>query len=101
LKNGKATFYVKAIAPKDGLILLVSSADETKQAIWENISFQEPPVPQITFACIFDRNGDGTMEHSALYVGNDTYVHAKGKAYGVVADKFSSAKNIAHIRRVR
>ena len=59
LKNGKATFYVKAIAPKDGLILLVSSADETKQAIWENISFQEPPVPQITFACIFDRNGDG------------------------------------------
>jgi len=49
----------------------------------------------------FDRNGDGTMEHSALYVGNDTYVHAKGKAYGVVADKFSSAKNIAHIRRVR
>ena len=59
LKNGKATFYVKAIAPKDGIILLVSSADETKQAIWENISFQEPPVPQITFACIFDRNGDG------------------------------------------
>ncbi len=49
----------------------------------------------------FDRNGDGTMEHSALYVGNDTYVHAKGAKYGVVADKFSSAKGIAHIRRVR
>ncbi|MCR4731574.1 MAG: C40 family peptidase [Saccharofermentans sp.] len=49
----------------------------------------------------FDRNGDGTMEHSALYIGNDTYVHAKGAKYGVVADKFSSAKNIAHIRRVR
>ena len=49
----------------------------------------------------FDRNGDGTMEHSALYVGNDTYVHAKGAKYGVVADKFSSATGIAHIRRVR
>lgn len=48
----------------------------------------------------FDRNGDGTMEHSALYVGNDTYVHAKGAAYGVVSDSFSSATGIAHIRRV-
>ena len=48
----------------------------------------------------FDRNGDGTMEHSAIYIGNDTYVHAKGAKYGVVSDKFSSAKNVAHIRRV-
>lgn len=49
----------------------------------------------------FDRNGDGTMEHSAIYVGNDTYVHAKGAAYGVVSDKFSTATGVAHIRRVR
>lgn len=48
----------------------------------------------------FDRDGDGTMEHSALYVGNDTYVHAQGSATGVVSSKFSSAKNIATIRRV-
>ena len=48
----------------------------------------------------FDRNGDGTMEHSAIYIGGGKYVHAKGKAYGVVEDNFSSAKNVAHIRRV-
>ena len=59
LKNGKATFYVKALAAKDSLKIVVSSADESTQAIWDNISLMEPPVPQITFACIFDRNGDG------------------------------------------
>ena len=48
----------------------------------------------------FDRNGDGTMEHSAIYIGGGKYVHAKGAKYGVVEDNFSSAKNIAHIRRV-
>ena len=48
----------------------------------------------------FDRNGDGTMEHCALYVGNDTYVHAKGSQWGVVSDCFSSASGVAHIRRV-
>ena len=48
----------------------------------------------------FDRNGDGIMEHSALYVGNDKYVHAKGAKYGVVEDTFSKATGIAHIRRV-
>ena len=59
LKNGKATFYVKASAPVQGIKLIVSSADETQQAIWKNISFMEPPVPQIVYASIFDRDGDG------------------------------------------
>lgn len=59
LKNGKATFYVKATAPVQGIKLIVSSADETQQAIWKNISFKEPPVPQIVYASIFDRDGDG------------------------------------------
>ncbi len=48
----------------------------------------------------FDKNGDGTMEHSALYVGNDKYVHAQSTATGVVESTFSSATGIATIRRV-
>ena len=48
----------------------------------------------------FDRNGDGTMEHSAIYIGGGKYVHAKGAKYGVVEDNFANAKNVAHIRRV-
>ena len=59
LKNGKATFYIKASAPVQGIKLIVTSADETQQAIWKNISFKEPPVPQIVYASIFDRDGDG------------------------------------------
>ena len=48
----------------------------------------------------FDKNGDGTMEHSALYVGNNKYVHAQSSATGVVESTFSSATGIATIRRV-
>lgn len=48
----------------------------------------------------FDKNGDGTMEHSALYVGNNKYVHAQSSATGVVESNFSSATGIATIRRV-
>ena len=59
LKSGKATFYVKSTAPVEGVKLIVTSADETQQAIWKNISFKEPPVPQVVFASIFDRDGDG------------------------------------------
>ena len=59
LKNGKGTFYVKGIAPIQDAKLIVTSADETQQAIWNNITLKEPPVPQVVFACIFDRDGDG------------------------------------------
>ena len=48
----------------------------------------------------FDKNGDGTMEHSALYVGNGKYVHAQSTATGVVESSLSNASGIATIRRV-
>jgi len=59
LKNGKATFYIKATAPVQDVTLLVSNSDQSQSAYWRHISFMEPPVPQVTFACIFDKNGDG------------------------------------------
>ena len=59
LKDGKGTFYIKAIAPVQDIKLIVSSADESQQAIWKNITFMEPPVPQVVYAFIFDRDGDG------------------------------------------
>ncbi len=59
LKNGKATFYVKATTPVINSKIVVTSADETQQAVWKNISFMEPPVPQVVFASFFDRDGDG------------------------------------------
>ena len=48
----------------------------------------------------FDKNNDGTMEHSALYVGNGKYVHAQSTATGVVESSMAYASGIAHIRRV-
>ncbi len=59
MKNGRATFYVKATAPVQDVTLIVGSSDETQTAAWRHISFMEPPVPQVVFACIFDRDGDG------------------------------------------
>ena len=59
LKNGKATFYVKATAPVQDVTILVASADEEQKSYWRHLSFMEPPVPQVVFACIFDRDGDG------------------------------------------
>ncbi len=38
--------------------------------------------------------------HVALYMGNDTMVHAKGKAYGIVIDHNPHYKKILTIRRV-
>ena len=49
----------------------------------------------------FDKEGDGIMEHSGIYVGNDTYVHAQSSATGVVESCYSSAKwKIGTVRRV-
>ena len=59
MKNGKATFYVKATAPVQDVTLIVGSSDEKQTAAWRHISFMEPPVPQVVFASIFDRDGDG------------------------------------------
>ena len=59
LKNGKATFYVKATAPVQDVTILVASADEEQKSYWRHLSFMEPPVPQVVHASIFDRDGDG------------------------------------------
>ena len=59
IKNGKATFYIKATAAVQDVTLLVASGDETQKAMWKHISFMEPPVPQVVYAYIFDRDGDG------------------------------------------
>lgn len=61
----------------------------------------DPDDIQVGDIICFDKEGDGTMEHAGLYVGNDTYVHAKGAAYGVVEDCYSAAKwKIGTVRRV-
>ena len=50
---------------------------------------------------LFDYSGnDGVADHCAIYVGNDTIVHASNAENGVVATSFSSAENILMIKRI-
>ena len=48
----------------------------------------------------FDYDGDGRIDHSGIYIGGDTVVHASSSKGQVVASTFSSMTGIATIRRV-
>ena len=60
LMEGKNTFYVKATSGIVNENIEVSTAAAKNKSIkWTNITIEEPPVPQIETAFIYDRNGDG------------------------------------------
>ena len=60
LMEGKNMFYVKATGSITNESIEVSTtAAKNKTIKWTNISIEEPPVPQIETAFIYDRNGDG------------------------------------------
>ena len=50
---------------------------------------------------LFDKDGDGVMEHAGIYIGNDTFVHAQSHTSGVVESSYSDAAwMIGTIRRI-
>ena len=57
-ETGKATFYVIANEPISGAAIQAKGT-ASSAASWINLIFKEPPIPRITSAKIFDRNGDG------------------------------------------
>ena len=56
--TGRATFYVIANAPVTGATLQAKGA-ASSAAVWTNLIFEEPPIPRISSAEFYDRNGDG------------------------------------------
>ncbi len=56
--TGRATFYVIANAPVTGATLQAKGA-ASSAAVWTDLVFQEPPIPRISSAEFYDRNGDG------------------------------------------
>ena len=48
----------------------------------------------------FDYDGDGRIDHSGIYIGGDTVIHASSSKGQVVSSTFSSMTGIATIRRV-
>ena len=60
LIEGKNTFYVKSSgAVTNGTLTISTTVAKNKSVNWTNITIEEPPVPQIETAFIYDRNGDG------------------------------------------
>ena len=53
-----ATFYVMANGPVTDATLQVKGA-ASSTAIWTKLVFDEPPIPHVQLATLFDRNGDG------------------------------------------
>ena len=48
----------------------------------------------------FDYDGDGRIDHSGIYIGGDTVIHASSSKGKVVSSTFSAMTGIATIRRV-
>lgn len=71
--TGRATFYVIANGPVTGATIQAKGA-ASSAATWINLIFQEPPIPRISQAKIFDRNGDGR--------GDSVYIHFDRKLGG-------------------
>ena len=53
-----AKFYVMANGPVTDATLQVKGA-ASSTAIWTKLVFDEPPIPHVQLATLFDRNGDG------------------------------------------
>jgi len=57
-ENKQASFYVMANGKVEGATITLTGAANTK-AYWTELNFDEPPVPHVTIATLYDRNGDG------------------------------------------
>ena len=53
-----ATFYVMANGPVTDALLQVKGA-ASSTALWTKLVFDEPPIPHVQLATLYDRNGDG------------------------------------------
>ena len=74
--TGRATFYVIANGPVSGATLQAKGA-AASAASWTNLVFQEPPIPRISQAKFFDRNGDGRGD--SLFIHFDRELGGKNK----------------------
>lgn len=57
-ENKQASFYVLANGNVEDASITLTGAANTK-ATWAGLNFSEPPVPHVTIATLYDRNGDG------------------------------------------
>lgn len=42
--------------------------------------------------CVLFRQGEGRMQHTGIYIGNNLYIHAKGTDYGVKLENLSNSR---------
>ena len=63
--NGRASFYLRANKAVEGVVLTAQGV-AASASHWIKLKFEEPPIPHVVMAKIFDRNGDGRGD--SLYV---------------------------------
>ena len=66
--DGHATFYVRANGEVKNAVLTAQGAAATA-SIWKNLQFDLPPIPRVSVAKLYDRNGDGRGD--SLYIKFD------------------------------
>lgn len=64
--NGRAHFYVMATDPVSDAAFMVRSGSIGNVLVWGGISLSDPPVPKLSWAGMFDRDGDGVADSLAI-----------------------------------
>ncbi len=66
--KAQATFYIRANGSVNSATI-TAKGTAAAASFWKNLTFKEPPIPRVTLATIYDRNGDGRGD--SLYVKFD------------------------------
>ena len=91
--SGLAYYVYKEVA---GITLNRTSSSQANQGT--KISKDELQAGDLLF--FYNSSSGGTIGHVGIYVGDNKYVHAKGKNYGVVESTFSTANKFAWATKI-
>ncbi len=64
-----------------------------KMKYFKGVSYKKLKPGDILFFGDCKKGWFGGIHHTAIYVGDDTYIHAAGRAYGVIQSNYSSRKS--------
>ena len=71
-----------------GIDMVSGATSQWKKTDWERFGPVDG-MPADAVACVY-RERDGVMQHTGIYIGDGTVVHAKGTASGVVREKLGA-----------
>lgn len=76
--------FTKSAWAKQGIVLVSGATSQWNKTDWlKKGTINDLPADTV---CSLFRESNGKMQHTGLYVGNNTVIHAKGTKYGVIRD---------------